>query len=440
MRLVFLAFLAAVAFLSSSTYAPADDPDLTHCRAWQQSQANAGDLKAMGTPPARIAIMPTRYRELLHAEAGLEKTSVPGVELANGQFTDSKDDLGLFLIVPWLALRLGLPIAHAYDLFCGMVIAAGCISGIVGFLFVTSRLWARVVAIASVTLTSLLALIQGDVYLVLGMVPVALVPWILLLVRRASLWRAILTGFTTGALAVIANSVRSGTGVILLVFLALVWGFSRAAPFRIRVSGLGAAILGFVMVWGALQNTIAKRDTFLLTYSPQVALSRHHPFWHSVYIGLGYVKNPEVPVYKDEVGVAKVCSVDPTADFVSPAYEHVLKSATLQIARGHPGLIIREVATKALVELAYVLIFVNIGWIAFFRRPVCWSIDFAFFTAIAMNALFGILIIPLKTYLFGMIAYSALFGATSVILAEGNTPRGAKLSIESEGTTYPRDS
>src|ERR1039457_4969198 len=107
--------LLALTFLLSGMIVGADDTDVGSCRAWQQCEGNAAKLKAMGPPPTRIVIMPARYYELLNSEAGLKKTGIPGVELEDGQFTTTPDDLGLYLAVPLLALKLGVPIALAYD-------------------------------------------------------------------------------------------------------------------------------------------------------------------------------------------------------------------------------------------------------------------------------------------------------------------------------------
>jgi hypothetical protein len=409
--------ILASAWLLCSSLAGADDPGTIDCRAGRQCAAIAAELKTLGTPPTRIIIMPARYRELLASADGLKKTGILGVEWEGGQFKTSADDLGLYLVVPWLAAKFGVSVARAYDLLCVVAIIASCIAGMVGFLYLTSSLWPRVVAVFAVLLTSLLAVSVGDVYLTLGVMPVALVPWILVASRRGSLWLTLVIGMAAGALSVVADSVRSGAGIILLIFLTIVWVFSRTTSVRVRMSGLAAAALGFVVVWAGFQVIVARRDAFLLSHSSQITLRTRHTFWHSVYIGLGYLNNSEVPAYKDEVAVARVCLVDRNSDFYSPAYEQVLKSATVQIARNRPGLIIRELAHKALVEFTYILLFANIGWIAFFTRRIVWPIDLAFLAAIAINALYGLLTVPLRTYLFGMIAYSALFGATSVILA-----------------------
>jgi hypothetical protein len=89
----------------------------------------------------------------------------------------------------------------------------------------------------------------------------------------------------------------------------------------------------------------------------------------------------------------------------------------LQLARARPALVICNLLAKLPVVLGYVLIFGNIGWLAFLRRPVVWAVDLALFAVIAFNSMFGLLVVPRLGYLFGMIASAALFGAISFMLA-----------------------
>ena len=70
-----------------------------------------------------------------------------------------------------------------------------------------------------------------------------------------------------------------------------------------------------------------------------------------------------------------------------------------------------------MVVLGHALLFGNIGWLIFLHRRPVWAIDLAFLAAIAVNSLFGILVVPVRPYLLGLIAYSALFGAISFVLA-----------------------
>jgi hypothetical protein len=407
-------------------------PDLANCRSWQQSQGIAAELAAMGPPPTRIRIMPARYRDLVNSEAGLEKTHVLGVELDNGRVSTTIDDLGLYLIVPWLALKLGLPLNTSYDLFIVLLSAASFISGVSGFLRLTSALWPRLVATTALALVSILAAVRvGDVYVAMGALPVALVPWILVAARRRSLPLFLEVGAIAGAMAATANVVRSQSGTSLLLFLVVAWALGANVPARIRLAGVGAAFLGLGLGWAAFRTVVAKRDALLAAQGVNSLLLRHgHPFWHSVYVGLGYVRNDAVPEYRDEVGIAKVCSMDPRAGFVSTEYERDLRSATWQLARARPTLVIHNLLAKAAVILFYVLVFGNIGWIALFRRPLALEVDLAFLVAMAFDSLFGLLVAPYLGYLFGMISYAALFGAVSFMLAAESGGRASIVSNE----------
>jgi len=107
-------------------------------------------------------------------------------------------------------------------------------------------------------------------------------------------------------------------------------------------------------------------------------------------------------------------------DYLSPDYERVLRNATEQLVWHHPGIVVRNLIKKTLIVVLLVFVCGNVGWIAFLRRPIVWSIDLAFYAAMTVNSLYGILVIPYASYLFGLISYSALFGATSVMLWSEN--------------------
>ena len=399
----------------------AGSADLEHCRAWQESQAVAARLAAMGTAPTHIRIMQARYLDLVRAEAGLEKTGLLGLGFDNGQWTPIFDDIGLYLIVPWLAHRLGLSIGFAYDLFLTLLIVISFVSGMIGFLALTPDRWPRLVAVAAVLLVSLLAFRIGDVYIVLGMIPVALVPWILLAIRSGA-WLSLTTvGVISGAVAGASDFVRRGSGTILLIFFTIALALSKNLRPKARLLGVAAAAISLTIAWAVSMHLVAERNTFLRAHTSNASQLRfRHPFWHPLYVGFGYAKNDLVPAYLDEVGVARVCSETLSADYLSQDYERVLRNATEQLVRQHPAIVVRNLVKKTLVVALLVLVCGNIGWIAFLRRAIVWPIDLAFCAAIALNSLYGILVVPYASYLFGLISYSALFGATSVMLRSKN--------------------
>src|SRR5205823_5534290 len=88
---------------------------------------------------------------------------------------------------------------------------------------------------------------------------------------------------------------------------------------------------------------------------------RAHPFWHSIYIGLGYLRNSDVPEYRDEVGFAKVQALRPEVAYPSTEYEQVLKRETFNLAKRRPFLILANLLVKFLVVSLFCLCAANVG-------------------------------------------------------------------------------
>ncbi len=420
----FLAVFLLTTFpLLRSASLPATPEDLAKCRSWKEANATVAAALALGPPPTRIGLMPVRYLALVEAEAGLKKTHVSGVGLEHGQFVPAtvEDDSGLSLSVPWLADKLGLSVARAYDLFFELMIAFSFVSGVLGLFALTPARWPRLLGLAALTLTLALACRTGDVYIITAAVPIALVPWILAALSRSSMPVWLVIGALAGAMSAFSNVMRSQSGTSLLLFLGLAWGLSTKLPFRLRLAGCGSALLSCALVSAVFLNVIARRDTFLRVHG---AYGSHrppqHPFWHPLYLGLRYTSSDSLKEYRDDAAIAKVCSVDPYAGFVSQEYEHILRNATFETIHARPALVVRNLFWKAAVLLGYLLIFGNIGWLALLRRSMVWPIDPAFFVAIGFNSLFGLLVAPVRPYLLGLIAYAALYGVTSSMLATGS--------------------
>ena len=76
-----------------------------------------------------------------------------------------------------------------------------------------------------------------------------------------------------------------------------------------------------------------------------------HGAWHSLYIGLGFERNPFGLQYLDAFGVRYVESVDPKTAPGTHAYYAALKRRYLKIARSHPGFVARTTSRKGLVVL-----------------------------------------------------------------------------------------
>jgi hypothetical protein len=65
-------------------------------------------------------------------------------------------------------------------------------------------------------------------------------------------------------------------------------------------------LVGFVLPLLYMQHVMDTRDAFLKAHQPNYhPVLRQHPFWHTVYIGLGYLSNDYGLAYKDIVAAKK---------------------------------------------------------------------------------------------------------------------------------------
>src|SRR5205807_822785 len=89
----------------------------------------------------------------------------------------------------------------------------------------------------------------------------------------------------------------------------------------------------------------------------------------------------------------------------------------IRTVRRHPFLVFETLAAKVGVILALVLFCANVGLVAACKYPKHWSVEVAFWNAIAFQALFGVLAIPVVPYLLGLITFTVIYAAVSIDVA-----------------------
>jgi hypothetical protein len=250
--------------------------------------------------------MPSRLSELQKVYDGLAVTG-------------NADDPGLYIVVPRVAHLFHLSVAHAYDLTIGLCILAAALIGAAAI-----KEWNWKVAVYFAAAVGLTA-VAGDVYIFLALPAIAGIPWLTRSERHIP-WIAALAG--------VCSVFRSGAALPYAVLLVLLcW---RKKPV------LAVAVIALAFI----PSTLARQ-----TY-PQT-----HPFWHSVYIGLGWVHNSEVPKYQDEVGFAKVKALDPAAVYPSQEYETALRREVFRLARQEPWIIAENLIAKSLALILMISLF-----------------------------------------------------------------------------------
>jgi hypothetical protein len=369
-------------------------------------------------PPTHMRLMPSRYVELRRAARGLSCSGVALVAFDGLRYRPAAwtDDPGLYLFVPKVARVLSLGLATVTDgLLIGVALLASAF-GLLGFLRTVETKLGRRIGVVAFLLLTIVELVAGDVYVMNVAPAIACVPWILYFVSRKRLTTGMLIMFAvTGILSETATLFRAHAGTGLLLFtLVVTAGLYQVKP-AARILLVTLLLLSATGPELLLRELYARRNVFL-EHQPGAMLEsgQGHPFWHSIYIGLSYVRNSDVPEYRDEVAIAKVRALRPEAVYLSPEYEQVLKREIFKLAKRRPFLILANLFVKLVVVSLFCICAANLGLYAakLAPKPV-WS-ELAFWLAIAFNGMYGILVLPNPKYLVGLIAFAALYGVYSI--------------------------
>jgi hypothetical protein len=360
----------------------------------------------------KIGMLGDRYEEVAEALRGWNESGVPLVGKFNNDWeaVPCGDDTGLFYIVPLLARRTGWSADRSLDVFLFGLISASAMIGLAGLWVTASRVWTRVFALVPIMVASFLSYKAGDVYVIQESVVLMLLPWLVYAlkpdVRRwLRFFIIVLSGFTLG----LAQWIRTQSGSPVLLFFAVLLCFSSL---RRSIRILLAATLVICMSLPLLyaRFPLRERDRFLALHQPgyQAALNRHL-FWHTAYLGLGYLTNPYVAAFRDSVAVEYVEAIDPAAIYGGEEYEKLLRSRVKEIVNRDHKFVFYTLAAKAGVLACMLVLFINFGLAAAILRPKSLGTELAFWLALSFAAIPGIVAVPVPQYVLGMTTLALLY-------------------------------
>ncbi len=380
--------------------------------------APANDSSQLGSA-LLVGIVPSRQADLEQTVAGYKLSKIPLVAFDGERFVPAgfTDDPGLYYFVPAVGRILHQNLRNSITIFYLSILTVACAVGVIGFTLILSGWPSRIIGIGWLLIVASLVYRIGDVYLVEFALPTVLVPWCLWGVfaaaRKSKLgFHALL--FAAGTLIAVAEFIRLTSGVPALAFVVTLLAFSLPMNRTRKICGVAVLFSGFLLPLAYFDHLASQRDTFLASHSPsfQNGLSRHH-FWHSAYMGLGFLRNGYVQGSCDDFNKEIVRSVDPTAVYLSPQYDDILRRETLTIATHHPVLTLFTVAAKLGIVAAVILVFANVGlWLV---KRLRWPLQAALWAPVVLSSMPLLIVVPLKLYLVGVIAYSTMFGIVAAL-------------------------
>lgn len=365
-----------------------------------------------------MQIMGFRLNELNASVAALDQGAVPYVGY-NGKYyaLGATDDLGNYLFIPQIAKAFNLPIEVAADAFYYGWLATSLVVGTLGLVLYLRSWTGRAIALAFTALLAANVASHGDVYLAAPCCIIACLPWVFWLAERANrTWVLIGAAVPIGLTIGVANLVRghAGTGVLITSFILI--GFASRLSL-IRRGAFIAALFGGVTLISLYQGHLLRQaDTFLAQHSTGYSgrTNTAHPMWHSIYIGLGYLKNQHGIEYDDSVAAGVVRNIDPQARYMSNEYERILRLRVQSLFETDPDFIFRTIFAK-IGYVSYLFIrYAHLGLLAACFGAVSRREALALLCGAGFSALPGILVMPFSTYLLGFTTFASLIAVICI--------------------------
>jgi len=363
-------------------------------------------------------IMPSQYEKLAEALSGYEKTGIPLIAYDGNMFKPAGlgDDIGLYYILPKIIHTFGISVDQAIQVFLTGVIFLSLVFGIIGCLLLFKRWALRFLGVVELILIAYLSLKIGGIYTILSSVPILIIPLFLYFSERHKNHPFfIIFLLFAGVVIGISHYLRNHSGTGVLIFIAVILFFYLKIQWKHKIIlGMLFAIAIFAPMF-YFEQLLDRADLYLKNKSyASEKYSGRHPFWHSVYIGFGFLNNEYVATYKDEVAIEKVRSISPKTAFLSHEYERILRNEVALLIKEHPLFVARTLFAKIGVVSLYFIVFANIALVAAGLNKREWRLEIAFFCALTFNSLFGLLVIPDTHYLLGFISFTTLYGLVSI--------------------------
>jgi hypothetical protein len=407
LALVLIVVSSVTAFCMARNQPP--KPDLGTCHYSDQIYNSDVSLMERSQAPTHFRLMTSRYVSMIQAARGYQCTGTTTVGFDGHHYlqTGRSDDPGMMELVPTVSRLIGMSIANTYDIVMFGVICSGILIGYAGFWHLyPDRQLRRIGAVVFLCLGIAEARV-ADEYMFQVAPLIAGIPWLahLGLNRRniALTISAALLAFCCS----LCSLVRSGSIIICLTFLVTM----VVIHYRIWKVLLTLLLIIFACIPSILleRSLISRRDVALAKVGETATSVNSHPFWHTFYIGLGFIPNSEVPEYRDGVAGEKVRSIDPTVSYTSAKYQAILRDELWNILKRRPMLVIGIFAAKAgiVILLASILLY-PARRLIFAEASFLW-LDAAFVLTIGVSAMNGIVAVPRASYLLTFLCLTWLY-------------------------------
>lgn len=367
-----------------------------------------------------VDLMSSRYRDLLWVADGYRLTNMPLVAYDGKSLfqTAPGDDPGLYYLIPAVSRVFRLGLERSIDLVLVSALLLGFAVGFSGCLYALKSTAGKAVSLFALLLLTAIAYRTGDVYVFEFATTVALVPWVLYLIRckDGAHWTFQVSICMFGLICGICSLIRFGSVLPVIAILAILLPLSVRARAGRKVALIVLFFVSFLIPRAYLRHLLTRSDAFVhQSVAGYRQANTRHVFGHFAYEGLGFLSNPYIPGgICDEVAKEKVQAIAPGAAYMSSEYDHILQREVLSIAKQHPTIVAFTIFAKLGIIAGLIAVFANVGLFAALWYPKSPQVEFAFWTAFAISSAPLVLMAPLPMYCLGVISLAVVYGIVSL--------------------------
>jgi hypothetical protein len=372
-------------------------------------------------------IMPCRKDSLESTLEGYELTKVHLVAYddrcsAPGQVYSPAgigEDIGSYYFIPRLVELTGIELEIVIQLVYSGFVFLGLLSASIAIWLQFKSLLAKLIGVIGLSALSLIIAGIGDYYIFAGAIPMAIVPWLIYMIKKPprNVKYLYLFFFLAGIIVSLGHLIRShsGTGVLIFILISLVF-FANSYSFKQKTISILILTLSMATVFNWFNAIVDQRNEYLSSVETNYDLSGDRVMWHNIYYSLGYLNNNygQVEGYEsheasDSYSVKRAFEINPDVKILSREYEDILRKETFSFIKAHKLFFLESIVAKIGVMLSYILVFMNIGIVIFVYYKTNLEFHLPFLSGIIFNMIFGVLTTPQYLYLTGLFFFSVLY-------------------------------
>ncbi len=342
----------------------------------------------------------------LYKKFGLSLLSAPPI-----------DDPGFFLYVPLLSNLLNVDAVKGASVFVALISLSVGISFAALAILLGRSLIAKIAGLGMACLIALKINTVCDVYsgLALAFVPL---PFLLIAFSRKSYRWLLGSTFFLGLIGVLSGLIRSWSALPLYLFGGVLLFFDPYFSRKRKLLALFFGLAGAALPLAHYQYVLYKKNIFLVSQQLEPVKEMGHHFWHNVYIGFGFTRNPYGIIWADECSVVAARKIVPGICEGNPEYNAIKRRQVFDLLKNDRHFFFTSLFARFGVIVMFFLVW--FGWLGllcsyFYPKP--WYQECAFFLAFGASALPGLITLPVFQYIEGFVVCTALYAVYSLIIA-----------------------